>query len=162
MGKSKKSVKKVEPRKLASYFKKLDGKPGVTTTDDRPEWLQGAIREAHTGDLPHDWIYAECQAVCEAIDDGTFKDEVLGYQEDAIHEFADSRVEVYTKARYEWAAEFCLTYTYAEAEGEDTDNGGDSSDVAEKLGRVQYYACARIARVILEAWEASKLEEVAS
>jgi hypothetical protein len=169
MGKSKKSVLKVEPRRLGSYFKKLNRAPegcasrAVTTTDDRPEWLQEAIREAHVSDLPRDWIYQECEAVCDAIDEGSLKDEVLGYQEDAIHEYADSRVDIYTKDRYEWAADMCLTGTYAEAESEWNDGGQvGATDTTEKLGALQYYACARIARIILEAWEASKLEEVAS
>jgi hypothetical protein len=137
--------------KLGDYFKKLDRKPegcasrAVTLADNRPEWLHDAIREAHVSDLPNDWIYEECQAACDAIDAGDLKDD------DAIHEYADGRVDIYTRARFDWAAQFCLSDTYADAESEDNDCGGDDSDVAERFGRIQYFAIARIARILLDA-----------
>lgn len=145
--------------KLATFFKKLARKPegcasrAVTLKANRPDWLHDAIRTAHASDLPNDWIYEECQAACDAIDEGSLTDE------DSIHEYADGRVDVYTKARYDWAAQFCLSTTYADAESEDNDCGGEGSDVAERLGRLQYFAIARIARTILEAHDEQKDEQ---
>lgn len=145
--------------KLGGFFKKLDRKPdgcasrAVTLTDDRPEWLQDAIREAHVSDLPRDWIYQECEAACDAIDDGSLSDE------DSIHEYADGRVDTYTKDRYEWAADMCLTDTFAAAESDLEDMGGGSVDTADRMGQLQYCAAARIARIMLEAWREHEDDE---
>jgi hypothetical protein len=141
--------------KLGTFFKKLDRKPegcasrAVTLSDNRPDWLHDAIRDAHASDLPNDWIYEECEAACDAIDEGSLTDE------DSIHEHADSRVDVYTQARYQWAAQFCVSTTYADAEAEALDVG-PIHDTVTHLGVVQYYACARIARTILEAYDEHK------
>lgn len=138
--------------KLGGFFKKLDRAPegcasrAVTLADNRPEWLQDAIREAHCSDLPRDWIYQECEAACDAIDDGSLSDD------DSVHEHADGRVDTYTKDRFEWSADMCLTDTFAAAESDLEDMGGESSDMTDRIGRLQYCAIARIARIMLEAW----------
>jgi hypothetical protein len=143
---------------LGAFFKKLDRKPeepasrAVTLTENRPEWLFDAVRDAHDGTLPNDWIYEECQAVCDAIDDGSLA------TDDDIHEHADGRVDVYTQNRFGWAECFCLQSLFAEAEEQAKDCGGESTDVAEHLGRVQYFAIERIARVIFEAYQSSQDE----
>lgn len=35
--------------------------------DDSPSWMQDAIRQAHGGELPDDFIYATCSEVADAI-----------------------------------------------------------------------------------------------
>ena len=149
---------KQETRKLGSFFIPLERKPegcatrAITLTDDRPDWLLEAIQEAHCSDLPRDWIYQECEAACDAIDNGSL-------DEDSVHEHADSRVDVYTQARYDWAADMCGTSTFSEAESTLDDLGRTGVDTTELLGQLQYCACERIARVILDAYETSKLEQ---
>ena len=49
---------------------RADGETFTTLADDAPAWLQEAVREAHQGDLPNDWVYAECRAAAEAFDAG--------------------------------------------------------------------------------------------
>lgn len=146
-------------KNLASYFTRLDRAPegaadvAVTLTDECPEWLKEAIHACHNGALPNDWVYQECQAVCEAVDSGDINPELyneLG-DSDRVHEFADSRVDVYTKARFAWAEEFCLTALYSDAEAEAKDLGTDRSDTAELFGVIQYCAIQRIACTLLEA-----------
>lgn len=143
-----------DKKKLGAFFVKIDRKPegcasrAVTLTDDRPNWLLEAIQEVHGNDMPRDWIYQECEAVCDAIDDGSLTDE------DSLHEYADGRVDTYTKDRYDWAADMCLSSTFSEAEQSLEDAGGDNgADTVARLGLLQYYACERIARIILEAFE---------
>jgi hypothetical protein len=137
--------------KLTSYFTRDNARKIVTLKTKRLEWLYEAIREAHVSDPPNDWIYEECYAACEAIDDGSLKDD------DDVHEFADSRVDIYTRDLFQWSADFCLTDTFASAESELSDCGGsDDGDMAKKIAQLQYFAIARIARTILEAYEANK------
>lgn len=139
--------------KLGSFFKKLDRKPegcasrAVTLKTKHPEWLQAAIRDAHRGTLPNDWIYEECQAACDAIDEGSLTDD------DSLHEHSDGRVDVYTQARFEWQAQFCLTETYSEAEAEASELWAEDSAMEAKVGTIQYCAIQYIAHVILQAWE---------
>jgi len=143
--------------KLSKFFTtgtRDNGETFTTLTDDRPEWLQDAIREAHVSDLPNDWIYAECSAACDAIDDESLTDE------DSIHEYADGRVDIYTKDLARWYADMCLSDTFASAESDAEDIGpSDDMSIDAQLRRLQYFACARIARTMLDAFNASKDEE---
>lgn len=145
-----------ETRKLGSFFVKLErnaedpASVAVTLTDDHPEWLKEAIYDAHDGTGPNDWVYEECLAACDAIDDGS-----LTCGDDA-HEHADGRVDVYTQARFVWAACFCLSSLFAEAEEQAKDGADGIEDVGDHLGRVQYYAIERIARIILDAYAAKE------
>lgn len=144
-------------QKLAEYFEtktRDNGEKYVTLKDERPEWLLAAVREAHCHTLPNDWVYAECLAAAEAYDEGTVSED--------IHDHVDARVDVYTRDRYQWAADFCLTDLYSYAEGELEDCGGvseDKVDIASTLGQIQYYAISRIVRVIIEAAEEAKTGE---
>jgi hypothetical protein len=126
--------------------KRDSGEAFVTLKDGRPDWLYDAVREAHVSDVPNDWIFAECQAACDAIDEGY----LVG--EDSIHEYADGRVDVYTRELHKWSADMCLTDTYAEAEAEAQDLIAPSADVQERLGAIQYCAIRSIAARMLDAW----------
>lgn len=141
--------------KLGSFFetrKRDNGDEYSTLIDSRPEWLHNAVREAHSGDLPNDWIYLECRAACDAIDEGSLRDD------DAMHEYADGRVDVYTQALYQWAADFCLSRVWAEAESEAEDFGVEGA-IEDKLRSIQFCAIRRIAQAMLDAMRASLAEE---
>jgi hypothetical protein len=91
------------------------------------------------------WIYEECRAAVEAFDDGT-----LTSDDDSDHEYADGRVDTYTKDLYQWAANFCLTDTWAEAEQEAKDVGlPDETD--RRIACIQYAAIRQIAETIRAA-----------
>lgn len=117
----------------------------VTLADDRPDWLQDAVRAAHQGTLPNDWIYAECRAAVEAFDDNGGD-----IDEDAAHEYVDGRVEVMTKELFQWAADFCLTDTWASAEEEAADAGLPEM-MDSRIAAVQYAAVRHIAETMFEA-----------
>jgi hypothetical protein len=132
---------------FASYFKtgrREGGEAFSTLVDDRPDWLQEAVREAHQGTLPHDWIYAECRAAVESFVAGDLDDE------DSVHEFAEGRVDVYTKNLYQWAADFCLTETFGFAEQEARDMGLPE-ETERRLACIQYAALRHIADVMFRA-----------
>lgn len=124
--------------------------------DDRPEWLQDAVYAAHQGTMPNDWIYAECLATAEAFDAGELSDE------DNVHEFADARVDVYTKALYQWATDMCLTDTWANAESEASDLG-EVPDTEKRIATIQFCAIRAIAETMraacAEASEETETEE---
>jgi hypothetical protein len=139
--------------KLGSFFvtgKRNDGTPFVSLKDERPEWLHDAVHAAHGSDMPNDWIYRECEAACDAIDEGRFNGR---YWQDNVSEHADGRVDVYTRKLYQWAADFCLSDTFAEAQSR-ADEFGSPSDASQekRIAIIQYCAIERIANVMIEAW----------
>jgi len=143
--------------KLGSYFvtgKRDNGEEFVSLVEGRPEWLHEAVRVAHQGDLPSDWVYAACRAACDAIDEGSITRD--GDDDDGLHEFANAQVDVYTEERFKWAAHACLSSLYASAEEEAEELGAkDSSTIADRLGTIQYCALRAIAATIRDAWTAA-------
>ena len=123
--------------------KRDNGESFLTLTGRAPEWLIAAVRAAHQGDMPDDWVYSECEAAYTAESDLT--------DSDTLHEHADSRVDVYTKVLFQWSADHCLGTMYANAESEADDMGVDSSDVEKRFQAIQYCAIQRIAATIAEA-----------
>jgi len=146
--------------KLGSFFKRGkrdNGESFVTLTDDRPQWLYDAVHEAHGKDLPNDWIYAECEAACDAIDDGSIDVEARYYQ-DAISEHTDGRVDIYTRDLYQWSADMCHSYTWSYAEEEAKDLGSADVDTEKRIAMIQYCAIQSIVDTIVEAWKEAKEE----
>lgn len=123
-----------------------------TLTDQAPLWLKTAVREAHQGKLPDDWVYGICRQVCE---------ELIAHADgppdsDQIHEFADSLVEVYTSEVYDWAAGMCNSTLFATAQDEwsdcsSPDNGPD--DPCTWLKQIQFFAIRAIVQTICDAFE---------
>jgi hypothetical protein len=60
-------------------------------------------------------------------------------------------VDVYTGERFAWAAEFCQTRTWAEAEAQAKECGAPLEQVQSLLGVIQYHAIEFIAHVMLNA-----------
>lgn len=130
---------------FAKHFERKtrdSGEPFVTLKDDAPEWLQDAVQDAHQGTLPNDWIYAECLAAVEAFDN-----EELGEDGDGVHEHADGRVDTYTRDLYQWAADMCLTDTWASAESEAEDMGPTGTTL-NRIASIQYCAIRHIAEIM--------------
>lgn len=126
----------------------------VTLTDDAPEWLKNAVSEAHQGTLPNDWICAECFAAVEAVDSGAL--DVEDEDDDDVHSYADSQVDVYTQELFQWAADFCLTDTFAAAKQEAHDMGMRDGDLEKQIAVVQYAAIRHIADTMKQACAAAK------
>jgi hypothetical protein len=147
---------------LASHFQtktrrngKAESTAFVTLKDSAPKWLQEAVREAHNGALPCDWVYAECEAACQAIDE----DEK--YLTNETHEYADSRVDIYTHDVYQWLVNIGQTSIFSEAEEEarGAEAFGHDATIEKRIQVIQYYAILRIAATILEAVDQHTTEE---
>lgn len=119
---------------------RADGSTFYTLKDDAPEGLLEAIREAHCDMFPNDWVWEECKAAYEEETDLT--------DSDALHEYADSRVDIYTKALFTWAADMCLTSLYSDAEPEAEELFSAVPSTSERFQAIQYFAIHRIATVI--------------
>src|ERR1041385_3387200 len=88
------------------------GDPYITLADNAPTWLKDAVHEAHGDILPNDWVFSTCADVWSRICEMPGPDT----EDDWIHEFADSQVDIYTKDIYNWAAQFCLSGLFSDAE----------------------------------------------
>ncbi len=139
---------------MPTYFETRTRDNGETFTcckTDAPEWVSDACQEAHARDLPNDWIYEECRAAFEAYEAGEIT-------EGETHEHTDNRVDVYTRDAYQWAADFCLSYTWAEAE-EAAKDLGMPEDTEKRIQVIQYAAIQRIAEIIVAACDAAAAAE---
>lgn len=143
-------------KKLGQYFTRENPRKCVTLTDDSPEWLIKAVRDAHGGGLPKDWVWETCQDTCLAIDEGILS---LSGNID-VHAFADSGVDVYNSLLVKWFADMHGTMLYEVAEMRAEELFNKKSLIIEQIAVIQYCAIAHIAEVVLEAAR-ENLEEVA-
>lgn len=112
--------------------------------DEAPQWITDAIRDAHEGGeiFPHDWIYAECSAMADHMNE-TEPDS----WDDAVSEWADGRVDVYNNVRARWLAShlaFGAIVDEAVAELGHSDQG-----VYGDIGIGQYVLLERIAYAMI-------------
>lgn len=142
--------------KLADCFTRDNPRKVISLKEEfHDSWLRDAIYEAHGGLLPDDWVYEECFAACEAIDE-----ENLSAADGSVHEYADARVDVYTSVLFHWAADHCTSNVFANAEAEAEDLGvKDAEDTNARLGLIQFCAIARIAQTMLDAYEENGASE---
>lgn len=133
---------------LSDYFTTKERDNGdlfVSLDDSSPDWLKDAIRTAHRGDFPNSWIYDECKAAVLAVE-GSYLDQ------DDEHGYVESRVEVYTKDLFNWAASMCMTDTWDTAESTYRDCGISKYEIiAYHIRGIQYFAIEYIARTIVNA-----------
>jgi len=76
---SEKTFKSVMGELAESFIEdtRADGSKFIRLRDGHPEWMRDAVREAHGGSAPHDWLYAACAEMasriveygCETADD---------------------------------------------------------------------------------------------
>jgi len=142
--------------KLVTYFTNDNERKVWCLVPDSPQWLHDAVYAAHQGDGPNDWIYEECRAACNFIDH-----DLDGYADahDAVAEYSDGRVDIYTKDLYQWQADFCCTTTYAAAEDSLSDIGSDSDKAEKRVQILQYCAIEYIAQTMISAHTAALAEE---
>ena len=99
-------------RALASAFEtatRPDGTPYVRLREGAPQWMADAVRVAHDGVLPNDWIYQACQEAADALA------EALEYEEDlhdAASEHAHSRTDIYPSDLCRWLADVVPAQDY--------------------------------------------------
>ncbi len=88
---------------------RTDGSKYVTLNDDKAEWMQEAVQEAHTlGEhlaLPDDSIYEICREVADAIEEelGAADKDLEDCRDLEMRERIDGLVPVYTSDLKHWA-----------------------------------------------------------
>jgi hypothetical protein len=111
---------------------RANGESFVKCKDDRDEWIDDAVMEAHGGMMPDDMRYRMIQRVADSIA------ETLAYDadadlDDARFEAVDSLVPVYHSERFAWLASHNGRADYcddARAEGVVSDDAGISDRIA--------------------------------
>lgn len=109
-----------------------------------PQWMTDAIREAHSGIFPNDWIYHSCKNIAGSMSDTDPSD-----WDDRVSEWADGEVDVYNADRTRWLASHL-------------DFGSEVDDAVEELGHSdqgifgdigigQYCVLQRIAYALIQA-----------
>jgi len=113
--------------------------PFVRTKDGAPEWVKDLAREAHGEMFPDDWRYDAIQNACGAIHDASEG----SYTGDVGSEFADSAVDVYNAARFNWLASNIQRQFYVDDAvsdfGHDPERG-----VTDAIGLGQYQEATEI------------------
>ncbi len=124
-----------------------NGTPYTTLSDNAPAWLVEAVHAAHNGDMPNDWIYEQCAQVYNELARGYLTD-----NEETLHNYVDSSVDVYTRSLFTWAADMCLTDTYLQA-SEMAQDMHNPANVEETFKTIQYFAIESIARTMFAAYQ---------
>lgn len=109
-----------------------------TIKDNAPEWIKGAVREAHGDDLPNDYAWRVCGEAFQAIVDGINRDE-----------FADD-VDVLTHELLEWAGSLLSRLGYCE-QAREAGLVNEDATIDERLMAGQYIERGEIFDAILEA-----------
>lgn len=78
-----------------------DGSAFYCLKNDAPEWVRDAVREAHGGAWPNDWIYQHCAYAADALAELDDSDD----PEDFGGDFASQNVEPYTHCLTRWLAD---------------------------------------------------------
>lgn len=139
--------------KLATFWERRIRNNGETffcLTYAAPKWLGDAVREAHGGELPDDWIHEQCFAVCNAISEGSLA------STDDVQGWADCNVDPYVADLLKWVGGGRIRLGLCdEACREGRVSEGASMEDRLRIG--QYVQLERIASTIVQAWEDAKV-----
>lgn len=137
-----------------NYFEKSKVRGGIyVLSESAPEWVRDAVREAHVGTLPNDWVYSVCKNFFDVYDPESVKDP-YGF----AHEFADRQVNIYTNTLAQWYADNCLTSFMAQADEELEELGLNHGHLSDQIKALQHIAIRRIAEIIIEACQNNQEE----
>jgi uncharacterized protein YhjY with autotransporter beta-barrel domain len=130
---------------MREYFEtrqRDDGTSYVTLTDDRPEWLQEAVYEAHDDEAPNDWRYEHCHYIARLIDDGDTEPA----------EIAESLTDDDTYSLLQWLSGHIARYTYSDTYAEE--NGFDpDATLMDRIRLGQYECLFQMAGILVDAAE---------
>jgi hypothetical protein len=146
-------------REAAQWFERRDrddGTPYVTLKDGRPEWLHDLAFEAHgRGEmLPDDWRYGTLSEALLFVADNEPDD-----MDDAAHEFADQRVDVYNGDLCAWLGSHSARAGYCNQAAEDGLIGNDV-DVMRIIAAGQYVEALEVWGTVAAALQA-RADEIA-
>jgi hypothetical protein len=127
-----------------------EGSTFVRLTDDAPEWLTDAVREAHDGELPDDWRYETCELIASMLDE---RPEWLESDDDSdlAHEIADSLTDVYNFDRLTWLAGSLIRPDYVNDAVREYGIPTDGFDLVEAIGWGQYSCLRQMAEILITA-----------
>lgn len=94
---------------ITNYFVP-NGHNSVTLSDDAPEWLLDAVREAHDDELPDNWRWERCDDIVEAYEDGEDDPSVIA--EDLVDSYTSDLLSWLTVSRLHWVDEAVAKYGF--------------------------------------------------
>lgn len=130
---------------------RADGSKFVRLRDGRPDWMLDAVREAHGGSAPHDWLYAACAEMaarlveygCATADDAR----------DVCAEMASEACDTYNSDLLTWLAT-CPGAVDDTDEAVAQGYGGDvSGNVIELIRCGQFYRYDTIGHTFINVAE---------
>lgn len=139
-------------RALADSFEQRTRDNGETfycLTDNAPEWMREAMRDAHGDMLPDDTRYRMIRSAVYSLTDYSPDD-----WEDCLHEMADSLVDVYTADLTAWLASHIQRVSYCDEAASEyglESNDGARFDTAQFLMRGQYAEYIEILSALVSA-----------
>lgn len=116
-----------------------DGSRYTKNTDDAPEWVRDAVRDAHGEVLPDDRIFDLAHDACEWIFRG---DTIENMFDEVRHYFADGAIDAYNADRLAWVAS--SNYRAALVDEVHDDYGAERGDLMDQIAAGQYEEAARI------------------
>lgn len=135
-----------------------DGSEYVLLTDDAPDWLKDAVREAHDFELPDDWRYATAAAIAVSLDEALDEEGVDGWGwdgwDDWVMSTAEALVDVYNTDLARWLAGDVRRGEYVDRSIDEFGATDVGADVFRSIRVGQFYCIEEMARVLLAAWGA--------
>lgn len=160
MGSDRKTTFQRVVAELATAFESAKRDSGDTyyrRRDDAPAWIDTDLMlEIHNalddGDprFPSDWVYAETRAI--AGDLAEREPQSARDLDDARHEIADSRVDVYNADRLAWLADHAKNAAIVDDAVREGLVSADA-DTCDRIGSGQYLAATRMIDAIIGACE---------
>lgn len=134
---------------LATYFvskTRDNGTEFVYLSEEAPQTLRDAVKEAHEDVLPNDWVYGTFADLLQKISE--YNCETVDEIDDEYrHEIVDGCVDIYTHDLTAWLHENqALSYLEDACEGFVKEDGA-----WQLLARAQYLAIDEIMRNVIES-----------
>lgn len=145
-------VQTAAERLAAAFFtdQRADGSSFVRLPDNAPEWMRDAVREAHDGAMPHDWIYSACCNAAGALAELDDDDDAG----DAAHEWADMQADVYRGRLASWLSDVEGAWDAVDTFVSDYQRDGEMPDTLDRaLMGGQYVMLRQIFMTLAEACE---------
>lgn len=135
---------------LANAFEQQERNSGekfYSLKHGSPQWMVDAIREAHGGIMPNDWIYEHCSRVADQMVDCDPEE-----WEDSIGEWADGLVDVYNADRTAWLASHLDFAAFVDDAVEELGHSGQG--IFGDIGYGQYRCIEGIASELIRGVQA--------
>ena len=124
-----------------------DRPPFYVLKDGRPDWMRGAIYEAHNGILLDDWSYSACYSIVSDLADCDEADTESDIRERS-DEFIGGRIDEATSRLAAWLASHSARVGYCD---EAADDYGAVADIRKAMQRGQHLELSQIFNAILSA-----------